>query len=352
MDYYFSVPEDVPNYNYLNISCDERVIPPAAEFINKLGAFGATFVSIGTILTVATIALAADASYHIFLQQETKFYKKSIFIILWVYPIASTCSLIALSIPRAQLLSEAITQITLSISMYRLYRVIIEISKKKVTETTTMLLNVGPCCCWPGLPFPSLQLNDANLSWLQIIVFQFPIIQGILYIILLTMYIEDPVFYTSYNVFLQPLCITSILFALYGLNIAVMTMKQVYPEAKLQLKALVTQLVLCFSKLQGFIIKILPATGLFPCNPPITPQLYANFTYNLLMVIEMLLLCYVARYVYKNHDNVNNKPTEESSPRKVTLQESHCEENKTSTVGGINNNSHVQLPIKLVNMTA
>lgn len=48
-------------------------------------------------------------------------------------------------------------------------------------------------------------------------------------------------------------------------------------EAKLHLKTLVSQLVLLFSKLQAsIVIKGLPATGLFPCNPPLTPEVYAN----------------------------------------------------------------------------
>lgn len=71
-----------------------------------------------------------------------------------------------------------------------------------------------------------------------------------------------------------------------------------FTEAKLPRKTIVTQIVLLFSKLQAFVVKGLVQTGLFPCNPPITPQIYANVTYNALMLIEMLLLCYTARYVY------------------------------------------------------
>lgn len=49
-----------------------------------------------------------------------------------------------------------------------------------------------------------------------------------------------------------------------------------FTEAKLPRKTIVTQIVLLFSKLQAFIVKGLVQTGLFPCNPPITPQIYAN----------------------------------------------------------------------------
>lgn len=49
-----------------------------------------------------------------------------------------------------------------------------------------------------------------------------------------------------------------------------------FTEAKLPRKTIVTQIVLLFSKLQAFVVKGLVQTGLFPCNPPITPQIYAN----------------------------------------------------------------------------
>ncbi|XP_057329134.1 organic solute transporter subunit alpha-like [Microplitis mediator] len=345
MEEYLSVPEDTPIYDFLNLSCDRNSVPPTSEYLDRLGTFGTLFISIGSILTIATVSLTSHASYQIFLQAESKIYKRNCFMILWLYPIASFCSLVALSMPRTQLLSEAITQMALTISMYRVYLLITEVGRRKVRETP-MVLKVGPCCCWPCLPFPILQFNDANLSWLRIIVLQFPIVQGMIYIIFLIMYMEDPIIYNTYNIFFQPLCVASILLALYGLNIAVMSLKQVNPEAKLQLKALVTQLVLFFSKLQASIIKFLPATGLFPCNPPITPQMYANFTYNALMLIEMLLLGYVATYMYGEHTTVTKSTTvNEPTLQTITTINLQAQMNKPP-MAPINttHNQHVQLP--------
>ncbi|KAK0096895.1 hypothetical protein PV326_003965 [Microctonus aethiopoides] len=228
MENYLSVNEDIPYYNYINYSCEDNIVPSAAEYITSLGAFGAIFVSIGTILTMTTIVLTGITCYQVLLQREQIKYKKNCLLILSIYPIASTCSLIALSIPRTQLLSQAVTQVALTISMYRLYLLIIDIGRRKVTKITTtamamamttptttttpMLLKVGPCCCWPCLPFPNLQLNDANLSWLRIIVLQFPIVQT--------------------QVFLQPFNIASVLFALYGVNVAFMSFKNVNPDGE------------------------------------------------------------------------------------------------------------------------
>lgn len=46
------------------------------------------------------------------------------------------------------------------------------------------------------------------------------------------MHLEDPVVYSSYNVFFQPLCVASILMALYGINIVAISLKQVNPGEK------------------------------------------------------------------------------------------------------------------------
>lgn len=78
---------------------------------------------------------------------------------------------------RGQLLSEAVTQIFLMISLYRLYLLLLDVGRRKMSETPPLMLRVGPCCCWPCLPFPNLQMTDANLSWIGILALQLPIAQ-------------------------------------------------------------------------------------------------------------------------------------------------------------------------------
>lgn len=78
---------------------------------------------------------------------------------------------------RGQLISEAVIQVFLTISLYRLYLLLLDVGRRKITETPSLILKVGPCCCWPCLPFPSLEMTDANLSWLGILALQLPIVQ-------------------------------------------------------------------------------------------------------------------------------------------------------------------------------
>ncbi|XP_029675832.1 organic solute transporter alpha-like protein 3 isoform X2 [Formica exsecta] len=283
---------------HADVSCDTNYVPSAIELIESLDALGTGLLSVGSIFSVLTIYFAVDACHNIVYQKNSKFYKGNAIVILSVYPVASVCSLMAIAIPRGQLLSEAVTQMFLTISFYRLYLLLLDVGRRRISETPALMLRVGPCCCWPCLPFPNLQMTDANLSWLRILALQLPMVQGLLYFIFLFMKAEEPILATQYGVYLQPVMVISILLGIYSLTIATKTLHAVAPEANLHFKTLVTQLVLLFSKLQAGIIKLLPATGLFPCNPPLTPEIYASVTYNSLMLFEMLLLCYAARHVY------------------------------------------------------
>lgn len=78
---------------------------------------------------------------------------------------------------RAQLLSEAVTQVFLTVSLYRLYLLLIDIGRRKITKAPSLMLKVGPCCCWPCLPFPDLDMIDSRLTWIRLIILQLPIIQ-------------------------------------------------------------------------------------------------------------------------------------------------------------------------------
>jgi len=209
--------------------------------VSDLNEFGIGLLSVGSLLSILTLYLVVDACHNILCQKDSAFYKANAITILSVYPVASVCSLTAIAIPRwkvnknlkniplllqltitrsyawcwrnkmakvslnlrlweipvflflvkftmtmtlsfdfrsrGQLLSEAVTQIFLTISLYRLYLLLLHVGRRKIRETPILMLRVGPCCCWPCLPFPNLQMTEANLSWLGILALQLPIVQ-------------------------------------------------------------------------------------------------------------------------------------------------------------------------------
>ncbi|EFN86223.1 organic solute transporter alpha-like protein 3 [Harpegnathos saltator] len=309
--------------NLAAIYCDRNYMPSAIEHMESLNGFGIGLLTVGSILSILTLYFAADACHNVRAQKDSKFYKANVIVILSVYPVASICSLTAIAIPRGQLLSEAVTQVFLTISLYRLYLLLLDVGRRKITETPSLILRVGPCCCWPCLPFPSLEMTDANLSWLGILALQLPIVQSLLYFINLLMAAEDPIVASEYSVYLQPFVVVSILLGLYSISITTKSLHAVAPEAKLHLKTLVSQLVLLCSKLQAsIVVKGLPASGLFPCNPPLTPEVYANVTLNSLMLIEMLLLCCAARHLYYVDLEKDQEPNTSDWPKTTNLTDS------------------------------
>ncbi|KAL2723796.1 organic solute transporter alpha-like protein 3 [Vespula maculifrons] len=321
----------------LNVSCDSNYVPSAIEHIESLGTFAIVLVCIGAIFSIVTLYLAMDATYNVLSQKETGLYKSNVISIFSIYPIASICSLIVIAIPRAQLLSETVTQVFLTVSFYRLYLLLIDVGRRKITKAPSLMLKVGPCCCWPCLPFPNLDMIDSRLTWIRLIILQLPVIQGLLYFIMLIMALDEQNTLPMYSEWLQPFLVISILFALYGLTITTKSLHAVAPEAKLNFKTMVCQMVLMFSKAQAAIIKILIYTGVFPCRPPLSPKIYANVTQNTLMLIEMLLLCVAARYLYyvdperkedssttdrpkdKPHNLTNNKDLPEQVSTKIAV---------------------------------
>ncbi|XP_043467044.1 organic solute transporter subunit alpha-like [Leptopilina heterotoma] len=326
----------------VHVSCDEDIMPSTEQIPGSLGSFGIGLIIISTLITLVTMYLSIDAIYKIFFQNQTRSYKKNSAIILSVYPVASICSLLALAIPRAQVLSEALTQITLTIALYSLYLVLIDVGRRKITKAPPLMLNVLPCCCWPCLPFPILQMTEANLSWLRIFVLQLPIVQTLVYVITLYMAMEEAILVTRYSIFLQTFAVISILLGIYGLTITTRSLEEAAPGTNLRRKTVVTQMVLLFSKLQGFIIKsVANWTSLFPCNPPLSPNAYASVTYNALMVIEMLMLCYAARLIYIEDDERDDDASAATDRTK---------DNNPGLVGVTNNND--QLPVQLAASTA
>lgn len=84
---------------------------------------------------------------------------------------------------------------------------------------------------------------------------------------------------------MQPIVVLSILCCIWGMVMTMKMLSEVLKEHQIQAKFFVLQFVLLLAKLQGVIAKSLVNMEMMPCKPPITPTLYANCKY--LLVIEI-----------------------------------------------------------------
>ncbi|XP_014251223.1 organic solute transporter alpha-like protein [Cimex lectularius] len=299
-------------------NCNPLYIPSIDEYFTAFNELGLALFTLGGIALLIVLSLYLDTVKHIIEKAPTGTKTHSVFI-MSVYPVVAIATYCATIVPRAQLLAEAVTQGMFMACLYQLFCLVVaycggEAEMIKKIHPGTLNMQVTPCCCWPCCSIlPHVELKKKHVRALRMLVLQLPVVQGLIYMILLVMWAEEQSLYqVNYNYF-QPLVVMSILFGIWGM---VMTMKVTLTCLKdyhIQGKFFVLQLVLLFAKFQGFIAKIVATSDLFPCRYPITSSVYANLIYNSLIIWEIVLLCTIARLLYKKSIPIESYPIDDNS---------------------------------------
>ncbi|KAK6642054.1 hypothetical protein RUM44_013777 [Polyplax serrata] len=264
---------------------------------------GVVLFTFGGLAVIITVLLFTDTLRHI-IKNAPRAVKTHSAFVLSVYPVVAIATYCAVIVPRAQLLAEAVTQGMFMACLYQLYCLLVAYcggEAELITSVKPKSLNmkVPPCCCYPCCLLPQLTVTKKHLMFLRLSVLQLPVIQGLLYMVLLVMWADEESLYNVNYMYFQPIVITSILFGVWGI---IMTMKMLAEPLKDYLpqgKFIVLQLVLLFAKFQGIIAKVVVWTGGVTCKPPITASVYTNLVYNSVMLTEMVILGFFARLLYK-----------------------------------------------------
>ncbi|XP_014221253.1 organic solute transporter alpha-like protein 3 [Trichogramma pretiosum] len=282
--------------DFSGFDCNGYFVPTTSQWFHSHGNFAIFLVVLGVVTVATTCYLAIRTCVAIcFRTKETDTFKTNTCIIFAIYPIASLCSFIALLVPRTQLLAEALTLAALTIGVYRLYIYVLELASRKSAKLPPIEL-AGRRFLWFKLP-EDIQ-SDNVYSWLRIAVLQLPLVQGLISCLLLFVAAESPSTAYSQGICVMPAVILSIVVGVFGLDKLTSSLEPLLPKAKLKHKTLVVKLVFVFSKLQLFILKGLLLTEWIPCRPPVTPRLHIYLAYNVLMLLEMTMLCYAASCIY------------------------------------------------------
>ncbi|XP_068908548.1 organic solute transporter alpha-like protein [Tenebrio molitor] len=328
-------------------ACASAAIPSIPEYLTATNVYGITLVSIGTVAVILILLMFIDALRYIMKNSSSRVKAHSAFVI-GVYPVVAVATYFAILVPRAHLLSEAITQGVFMAGMYQLWCLFVaycggEAELIRKVKPGTLNLRVLPCCCWPCCFFlPPIDVTKNTIQRLRLMVLQLPVVQGLVYLILLVMWAERESLYQVNYMYLQPIIIISILFGVWGMAMTINLLKGFLgDEYVMPAKFTVLQLVLVLAKLQGLVTRTLVWARVLPCRPPISPAVYGNLIHNTLMLAEMVLLQYAARKLYKRI-----LPTDYSSEEVAQI----------TTIGGImaselfrdNNNSNCEnLNLKL-----
>lgn len=279
--------------------CNSPDLPDVCSYIAGLQFYGTVLWACGAIALLATIALFC-VTLKTSIRHRPTLVTQTVFI-LAVYPVVAILSFVAMVVPRARLISEALAQQTVMLAMFQLFLFIIGDcggSEQLVrrAEGAKLETRVLPCCCWPCCVIPRPLLHKKRLFTLRLLVLQMPIVQAILYVIILMLWAEDPWLYHNNFIYLQPVIATSILFGVWGIVMCVRAAESA--GLKPRGKFLALQLVLLIVKVQGGTVNFLPKLFYLPCHPPLTPTVYVNLVHNGLVVLEMLLLSIWAWRLY------------------------------------------------------
>ncbi|XP_046664578.1 organic solute transporter alpha-like protein [Homalodisca vitripennis] len=306
------------NSSLIRPDCTADLIPSLDQYFTAFNIWGVLLFSLGGLAVCIVLVATYDVLKHV-LSFSPPLSKTHSAVILSVYPVVALATYCATVVPRAQLLAEAITQGMFMVAMYQLFCLMVaycggEAELIRKVKPMSLSPRVGPCCCWPCCCcLPLLHIDKDRVRWLRVLVLQLPVVQGLVYMVLLVMWAEEQSLYQVNYMYLQPLVIISILCGVWGIIMTMKMLTEVLQGYHVQGKFIVLQLVLILAKLQGVWARLFVWFGWLPCRPPITPTVYANLAYNSLMLWEMVLLCLCARHLYKRSLPEQQPPTQHSS---------------------------------------
>ncbi|KAL1455739.1 hypothetical protein WDU94_009810 [Cyamophila willieti] len=276
------------------------------EYFTAINVPGITIFTLGGFAVILVLILYVDTLNYILKNAPSKAKTHTAFV-LSVYPVVSIVTYCAIIVPRAQLIAEAITQGCFMACLYQLFCLMIaycggEAQVVRLVKDKHVNLQVGPCCCYPCcFILPKLTISKRRIQYLRLLVLQLPVVQGLVYLMLLVMWAEEESLYTVNYFYFQPIVLSSIFCGIWGVITTMKMLSEHLKDHYIQGKFFVLQLVLLLAKLQSLLGRIAVWAGWLPCKPPINPTVYANLIYNCTMLWEVLLLCSIARVLYQRY---------------------------------------------------
>ncbi|XP_004928427.1 organic solute transporter alpha-like protein [Bombyx mori] len=280
-------------YSYSHQPDFESYFIALSPYIWVLWICGLAVLMATCILFVVTIR----AAWQHWRQSST-----NVTVVLAVYPIVASSAFLAIVLPRCRILAEAIAQEAVMIAMCHLYSMIITecggpdqlIRRSSDARLETRVL---PCCCWPCCLIPRPKLQKRSLVFMKCLVMQMPVIQALIYVVLLALLAEDMMIYHESSIYFQPFIAASILTGVWGVIMCVRMAETAGHRVRPRFLAI--QLALIIVKVQSGFAKFLPELIEIPCVSSINPSVFINMIQNGVMLLEMLLLSIWAWRLYR-----------------------------------------------------
>ncbi|XP_026752682.2 organic solute transporter alpha-like protein [Galleria mellonella] len=275
--------------------------PDFGSYLAAIQPYACLFWSCGAVVLLVICAL-----YFLTIRSASQFWRESInnvAIVLTVYPVVTASALVAIIIPRSLILCEAIAQEVVMIAMYHYFRMLIAecggvdmLIRRAGASEHRLDTRVLPCCCWPCCVIPRPRIQKQHLTSLRYLILQMPVIQGIIYFIILILWAEDMTLQMQATKYIQVFIAASILSGMWGIIMCVRLAESLGLRPRARLLSL--QLVLLIVKLQCGTARSLPGLFNLPCVMSLHPFVFVNLVQNCVTIMQMLLLSIWAWRLY------------------------------------------------------
>lgn len=193
--------------------------------------------------------------------------------LMTIYPIVSTCSFLAICIPRAYFFMDSIGHFSFMVIAYQLLRLLLIYidgeSNFIDNGFVTFTMQTPPlCCCMPFLA--SGKPTKSRFKLIRFLILQMAAAHIIIFVTLNLICIEDVRLFDKVILFFIPFIAITVLGGIWGFNMAVRMIAPNYPSLKLPQKYLSLQLVLFCCKIQPIFLNLIMKQVMTSCEGPFT----------------------------------------------------------------------------------
>ncbi|XP_059622913.1 organic solute transporter alpha-like protein [Phlebotomus argentipes] len=283
--------------------CSNDAIPSFYDYVTAMTPLLMGLTAAGGALFLVTLTIFYRNLNKLVRRTPKDFLARTL-MLCGIYQIVSAAAFVSILVPRAILLCDTVAHLTFAFCTYQLICLFIDYAAGetnfiKQANRDAFSLRTPPCCCccWcclhPGPP------SKAAFLLVRTLVLQFPIVQGVLFITLNVLFVENNQLYSRVFLYFLPFIITSIILCIWGLNIIVRMMAPCFPDLHLRAKYFALQFVLMMTKIQPGIGNAIVANIEFPCWYPLTPALYKNIIVQIIILTQMVILSVWAQKLYR-----------------------------------------------------
>ncbi|XP_053608757.1 organic solute transporter alpha-like protein [Plodia interpunctella] len=288
------------------LSCYDNLAPDVGYYNAALGNYA------WVTWACAALMVAVICTLYVYTLREVRQHwgkcSSNVAIVVALNPVVAASSLVAIIVPRAFVLCEAVSMQMVMIAMYHFFCMILAEcggpeQLVRMSDNISWKTRVPPCCCLPFCLIPQPLINTRNLSWVRYSILQTTIVHGLSYFLMLVLWAEDVSLYLDSSKFLQPFGGVSTLFGIWGLFVCVKTVETLGFQPGPRFNAI--HAVLIVVTLQYQMVK--SVTGLFniPCVLSLHPAVYVNLVQNSIIIVEMLV---ISLWTYRIYSCEPGKP--------------------------------------------